>query len=91
MLIEGTTYVNDWIWRPDRRRFIDTQKRLDRLMGPPNLRFDGCRGSFPEVKRPGCDVGHSTPARTEVETKWSHAFMTSTDKPHLSDLMVSQV
>jgi hypothetical protein len=55
-----------------------TQQHLDRLWAHLPRRFDGCRGSFPGVKWPACDVGHSAPARAEVETEWSHAFTTST-------------
>jgi hypothetical protein len=32
----------------------------------------GTRGSFPEIKRPGLEAGHSPPSRAKVENAWSY-------------------
>lgn len=46
-------------------------------MGPIQLLFNGYWGSFPGVKRPGCEVGHSHPSNGEVKSEWN-----CTSAPH---------
>jgi hypothetical protein len=42
----------------------------DRLWGPPNLLYNGYRGSFAGGKaRPGRDADHSLPSSAEVENE----------------------
>jgi hypothetical protein len=45
-------------------------KRPDHLWGPPNLLFSGYWCSFPELKRMGRDVDHSTPSSARVKNEW---------------------
>ena len=40
---------------------------------PPTLLFNGYRGSFLGVKRPGRDADQLFPSSAEVENEWSHA------------------
>jgi hypothetical protein len=56
---------------PDRGRgFFFKPLRPDRLWGPPNLLFNGHRGSFPRGKaRPGRDADHSHPSSAEVKNE----------------------
>jgi hypothetical protein len=51
--------------------FFLLQTRPDQLRGPPSLLFNGCRGSFLGVKRPGFEVDHSSPSSAEVKSEWS--------------------
>jgi hypothetical protein len=37
---------------------------------PPNLLYNGYRGSFPEVKRPWREAEHSPPTSAEVKKMW---------------------
>jgi len=41
---------------------------------PRSLIFIGYSGSFPEAKRPECDVEHSHPASAEVKNEWSSTY-----------------
>jgi hypothetical protein len=42
----------------------------DRLWGPPNLLYNGYRGSFPRGKaRPGRDADHSPPSNAEAKNQ----------------------
>lgn len=50
----------------------------DRLYGPPSPLFDGTGGLSPVAKRPGRDVNHSPPSRTEVINDWSYTSTPST-------------
>ena len=45
-------------------------KRPDYLWGPPNLLFSGYWCSFPELKRTGHDVDHSTPSSAGAKNEW---------------------
>jgi hypothetical protein len=47
--------------------FLSSPKRTDRLWGPPSDVFNGYQGSFPDVKRPECDVDHSPPSSVDVK------------------------
>ena len=47
--------------------FFSSPKRTDRLWGPPTVVFNGYQGSFPDVKRPECDVDHSPPSSVDVK------------------------
>jgi hypothetical protein len=40
------------------KRSIPSPETPDQFWGPPTLLFNGYRGSFPGVKRPGRDVDH---------------------------------
>jgi len=40
--------------------------------GPIQLLLNGYWGSFPGVKRPECEVGHSHPSGGEVKSEWSY-------------------
>ena len=43
-----------------------------RLRGPSSLLFNGYRGSFPGVKRPGREADHSPPSSVEVSGAAPH-------------------
>jgi hypothetical protein len=45
-------------------------------LGPIQPLFSGCSGSSPGIKRPGRDVDHSPPSRTEVKNEWSFTSTT---------------
>jgi hypothetical protein len=68
------------------KRFFSSQKRPDRLRGPPSLLFNAYWDSFPGVKRPGPEVNYSPPSSAEVKTESIytssplHAFMAWTGK-----------
>jgi hypothetical protein len=63
--------------------------------GPRNPIFNGCRGSFPKIMRPGREVDHSPPPNTEVKNEWSYTstplylhVWTRTNSPfHLFDVL----
>jgi len=42
------------------------------VMGPIQLLFSAYWVSFPGVKQPGCEVGHSHPSSGEVKSEWSY-------------------
>ena len=73
-------YSNLGAWRTGVRTSVAgeflTTKRPDRFWGPLSLQFNGHRGSFPGIKRPGCGVYHSPPPRTQVRNKWSYTSAT---------------
>jgi hypothetical protein len=54
-------------------RIFSSPYFLDRLWGPPNILYNGYRGSFPGVKRPGRETDHSHPASAEVKKMWIYA------------------
>jgi hypothetical protein len=56
-------------------------KRPDRLWGPTSPLFSVYRDSFPVVKRPGCDLGHSPKSNAEFKNEWSY---TSAVRPSIS-------
>ena len=43
--------------------------RPDQPWGPPSLLYNGCRVSFPGVKRPGRGVNHPPPPTAKVKAK----------------------
>jgi hypothetical protein len=47
--------------------FLFYPQRPDWLWGPPNLLFNGYRGSFPGLKRPGLEADHSPPSSADVK------------------------
>jgi hypothetical protein len=53
-------------------RIFTSPCRPGRLFGPPNLLSNGYWGSFPGVKRPGCEADHSPTTSVEVKKKWTH-------------------
>ena len=50
-------------------------KGVDSLWGSPSLPFNGYRGYFPGVKRPGLRVDHSPPSSEEINNEWSYTFV----------------
>jgi len=84
------TAVRAWTVRgsnpPYSKRIFSSQKRTDRLRGPPSLLFGAYRGSFPGVKRPRPEVNYSPPSSSEVKNEWIYtssplyAFMAWTGK-----------
>jgi hypothetical protein len=42
-------------------RIVSSPRRPDRLWGPPNLLYNGYRGSFPGLKRQRREADHSPP------------------------------
>ena len=50
----------------------NTRPRSDSLRGPHSLPFDGYRGPFPSVKRPGREVDGSPLSSAEVNNKWRY-------------------
>jgi hypothetical protein len=53
----------------------DTRSRSDSLRGPHSLPFDGYRGPFPGVERPGREVGGSPLSSAEVKNKWRYILL----------------
>jgi hypothetical protein len=51
-------------------RIFTSSYRTDRLWGPPNLPYNGYRGSFLGVKRPEREADHSPPTSAEVKKMW---------------------
>jgi hypothetical protein len=49
--------------------FFSSPKRPDGLWGPPSLLFNGYRGFFPGVKRPGRQINHSPPSSAEIKNE----------------------
>jgi hypothetical protein len=45
---------------------------LDRLWGPPSLRFNGYRGSFPEVGRSKRGVNRPLASTAQLQNEWSY-------------------
>ena len=45
--------------------------RLYQLWGPPSFLFNGYRGYYPGVNRPGREVDHPPPSSVEVKNEWS--------------------
>jgi len=64
------------------QKFASSPKRRGRLWEPPNFLLNGYRGSFPGVKRPGREVSHPSPPRSEMSETIPllprHASITST-------------
>jgi hypothetical protein len=60
------------------KRIFSSQYRPERLWGSPNLLFNVYQGSFPEVKRPGREVDHSSLSSAEAMNECSY---TSTRPP----------
>ena len=48
------------------KRLISCPKRPD----PSSFLYNGYRGLFWEVKRPGCESSDSPPSSTDVENEW---------------------
>jgi hypothetical protein len=63
--------------------FFSFAKSPHRLRGPPNLLFNGYRGSFARAQRLEREVDDSPPSSAEVKNEWS---CTSTP-PTISTLM----
>jgi hypothetical protein len=51
-------------------RIFTSPCRPDQYLYPPNLLTNGCRGSFPGVKRQGREADHSPPASAAVKKMW---------------------
>ena len=51
--------------------WTDLQNRPDRLCGPLSLQFNGYRGYFVGVERPGREIDHSSSSSAEVKKEWS--------------------
>jgi len=54
------------------KRFFSSPEYPDQLWGPFSLLFNGYLGSLPEVKRPECEINHSSPSSAEVKNKWCY-------------------
>ena len=54
------------------KRFISTPKRQERLLGPPNLIFNGFRYYLRRLRRPERDFDLSLPCRVKVKNKWKY-------------------
>lgn len=71
-------WATDWKIRlsnPGRgKRFFFSPKTPDHVWGPPILLISGSQCSFPVVKWPGPDVGHSPPPSAQVKNKWSYTY-----------------
>jgi hypothetical protein len=60
----------DWLWTA--RTGVPTPvgaNRPERLRGPLSLLHNGCRVSYPGVKRSGRDVNHPSPSSAEVKER----------------------
>jgi hypothetical protein len=44
----------------------------------PSFLFNGCRGSFQEVKRQGCTVDHSPPPKAVFKNEWIYTSVPPT-------------
>ena len=58
------------VW--DGRSVVRNLTSPDWLWGSASQQLNVYRGSFPGAKRPGCEVEHSPPSRTEVKNEWSY-------------------
>jgi hypothetical protein len=58
------------VWIPETQD-IYLFSTTDRVWGPPSLPFNGYWDSFPGLMRPGREVDHPHPPRTEVKNEWS--------------------
>jgi hypothetical protein len=47
-------------------------KYPERFRGPDGLPFDGYRGSFPWIKRPGPKADHLPPSTGEIKSEWDN-------------------
>jgi len=65
-------------WCIEGKRFFSSPKPPDLSWGPSNLLLDEDRPSFPEIMRPGREVGHSPPSSTHVNKECSCTYA-----PHL--------
>jgi len=54
------------------KEIFSSPKPFRPVTGPIQLLFKGYWGSFPGVKRAGCEVGHSHPSNGEVKSQWSY-------------------
>ena len=54
------------------KEFSLLQNRPYPLWGPLTLLLNGCRRSFPVIKRPWREADHSTPPRAELKDEWSY-------------------
>jgi hypothetical protein len=52
------------------KKFFSYPQGPDRLWNQPSVLFNGC-WDYPGVKRPGREVHHSSPSKTEVK-EWSY-------------------
>jgi hypothetical protein len=55
---------------PVRSRIFTSPYLPDRLWRPPNFYTMGTGGTFPGVKRPGCEADRSPPASADVKKMW---------------------
>jgi hypothetical protein len=53
-----------------RRDLCCSPTRPDRLWDPPILLYNGYRGSFQGLKRPGREVNHPPPSSAAVKNEW---------------------
>jgi hypothetical protein len=56
---------------PARAELLSSPNHLDRLLGPPNLTFNGYLGSFPVVQRTVREVDNPHPSNAEIKNEWS--------------------
>jgi hypothetical protein len=53
--------------------FVTTSPKLpDRFWDPPSFLFSVCEGSFPRVKRLGCEAYHLPSSNANVNNVWSY-------------------
>jgi hypothetical protein len=46
----------------------------DRLWGPPNLQFNGYRGSFPGIKWTELEADHPLSASAQIKKMWIYTY-----------------
>jgi hypothetical protein len=73
-----SNWATDWTVRGSNcgrsKRFYPSPKRPDRLWSPSSLIFNGYRGSYPGVKRPGREVKSSPLFSAKVKSEWRYTY-----------------
>ena len=70
------------------RRFISSPQLPDLLRALPSILFYDYRSSFPVVKRPSREAGHSYPSRSEIKNQGNHSSCHMLHDVHIRGFVV---